>query len=80
MRCCTRRCYAQGTATRWAAQPDQGRIRASSTPLAALDGDAPLLFTGEMIYPWMLASDPVLAPLADAAELLAQRDSLAGPV
>ncbi len=67
-------CYAQGTATRWAAQ----RVRAEFPEFdaaAALDGDAPLLFTGEMIYPWMLAGDPVLAPLADAAELLARRDS-----
>ena len=67
-------CYAQGTATRWAAQ----RIRAEFPEFdaaTALDGDEPLLFTGEMIYPWMLAGDPVLAPLADAAELLAQRDS-----
>jgi pimeloyl-ACP methyl ester carboxylesterase len=66
-------CYAQGTATRWAAQ----RIRAEFPEFdaaAALDGDDPLLFTGEMIYPWMLANDPVLAPLATAAELLAQRD------
>ena len=65
--------YAQGTATRWAAQ----RIRAEFPEFdaaAAVDGDDPLLFTGEMIYPWMLANDPVLAPLADAAELLAQRD------
>ena len=67
-------CYAQGAATRWAAQ----RVRAEFPEFdaaAALDSDAPLLFTGEMIYPWMLAGDPVLAPLADAAELLAQRDS-----
>ena len=67
-------CYAQSTATRWAAQ----RIRAEFGEFdaaAALDGDDPLLFTGEMIYPWMLAGDPVLAPLADVAELLAQRDS-----
>jgi hypothetical protein len=42
---------------------------------AALDGDDPLLFTGEMIYPWMLENDPVLAPLAEAGEILAQRDS-----
>ncbi|HZC40819.1 MAG TPA: alpha/beta hydrolase, partial [Streptosporangiaceae bacterium] len=40
----------------------------------ALDGDADLLFTGEMIYPWMFRTDPVLAPLAEAAELLAQRE------
>jgi pimeloyl-ACP methyl ester carboxylesterase len=67
-------CYAQGPATRWAAQ----RVRAefpAFDPAAAVDGDAPLYFTGEMIYPWMLALDPALQPLREAAELLAQRDT-----
>jgi pimeloyl-ACP methyl ester carboxylesterase len=66
-------CYAQGRATRWAAQ----RIRTEFPgfdPAAAVDGDGPLLFTGEMIYPWMTALDPALVPLREAAELLAQRD------
>jgi pimeloyl-ACP methyl ester carboxylesterase len=65
--------YAQGDATRWSAQ----RIRAEFSEFdaaAALDGDEPLLFTGEMIYPWMFRADPVLAPLAETAELLACRD------
>jgi pimeloyl-ACP methyl ester carboxylesterase len=67
-------CYAQGTATGWAAQ----RVRAEFAefnPAAAVDGDGPLLFTGEMIYPWMVENDPVLAPLTEAAQLLAERDS-----
>jgi pimeloyl-ACP methyl ester carboxylesterase len=67
-------CYASASATRWAAQ----RIRAEYPEFdaaATLDGDTPLLFTGEMIYPWMLENDPVLAPLAEAGEILAQRDS-----
>ena len=38
-----------------------------------MDGDIPLLFTGEMIYPWMFGTDPVLRPLRDAAEELAAR-------
>jgi len=66
-------CYAQGGATRWAAQ----RVRAEFPEFdagTALDGDGPLLFTGEMIYPWMFENDPVLAPLAEAAEILAQRE------
>jgi pimeloyl-ACP methyl ester carboxylesterase len=66
-------CYAQGPATRWAAQ----RVRAEFSgfsPAAALDGDGPLLFTGEMIYPWMFRTDPALLPLAEAADLLAERD------
>jgi pimeloyl-ACP methyl ester carboxylesterase len=66
-------CYAQGAATRWSAQ----RIRAEFpefAPASAVDGDAPLLFTGEMVFPWLFDVDPALRPLAEAAELLAQRD------
>jgi pimeloyl-ACP methyl ester carboxylesterase len=65
-------CYAQGGATRWSAQ----RIRAEFAefdPAAALDGNGPLLFTGEMIYPWMFDADPVLRPLRGAADALAER-------
>jgi pimeloyl-ACP methyl ester carboxylesterase len=66
-------CYAQGTATRWSAQ----RIRTEFgefDPRLALDGSAPLFFTGEMIYPWMIDADPVLRPLRAAADILAERD------
>ena len=66
-------CYAQGAATRWSAQ----RIRAEFggfDPGPAIEGTAPLLFTGEMIYPWMIDDDPVLRPLRVAADILAERD------
>jgi pimeloyl-ACP methyl ester carboxylesterase len=66
-------CYGHGGATRWAAQ----RVRAEFPEFdaaLALDRGDPVLFTGEMIYPWMLEADPVLAPLADAGRLLAQRE------
>ena len=65
-------CYAQGAATRWSAQ----RIRSEFgefDPAAAIDGDGPLLFTGEMIYPWMFEADPALRPLRGAADVLAER-------
>jgi pimeloyl-ACP methyl ester carboxylesterase len=65
-------CYAQGAATRWSAQ----RIRAEFgefDPGPALEGSEPLLFTGEMIYPWMFDHDPVLRPLREAAGLIAER-------
>ena len=42
-------------------------------PAAALDGGAPLMFTGEMIYPWMADDEPQLQSLREAAELLAER-------
>lgn len=59
--------YAQGEATRWAAE----RVRAEYPEFSP---DAlRLLFTGEMIYPWMFETDPTLAPLAETARLLAER-------
>jgi len=67
-------CYAQGTATRWAADRIMAEFPAFD-PAAAVDGDITLLFTGEMIYPWMFETDPVLRPLRDVAEDLAARDS-----
>ena len=33
-----------------------------------------ILFTGEMIYPWIFEEDSSLAPLRDAANLLAELD------
>jgi len=64
-------CYAQGAATRWSAQ----RIRAEFPgfdPGPAIEGAEPLLFTGEMIYPWMFEQDPVLRPFQEAASLVAE--------
>ena len=66
-------CYAQRKATRWAAQ----RVRSEFPEFdaaAALDSDAPVMFTGEMVYPWMAELDPALRPLREAAEILANRD------
>jgi pimeloyl-ACP methyl ester carboxylesterase len=65
--------YSRGPATRWAAQ----RVRAQFPEFdgaRAVDGDEPLMFTGEMIYPWMFETDPVLQPLAAAAQELAERE------
>ncbi|MCD0450449.1 alpha/beta hydrolase [Actinocorallia sp. API 0066] len=56
--------YAQGTATRWAAE----RVRAE---FPEFDGSAPFRFTGEMIYPWLFEEDAALAPLRPAAKALA---------
>ncbi len=66
--------YGQGAATRWAAE----RVRSEFPEFSAADalaGDDPVLFTGEMIYPWMFETHPALRPLAGAAEVLAQRES-----
>lgn len=55
-------CYADGCATNWAAQQMLPDIYATH----------PDLFTGEHVFPWMFEEISALAPLRDAAELLAQ--------
>jgi pimeloyl-ACP methyl ester carboxylesterase len=56
-------CYADGGATRWSAER-----------LLPPDYDAPELFTGEHVYPWLFEDYAELAPLREAAEILAQRE------
>jgi len=55
-------CYADGGATRWSAQ----RL------LPAEYDEDPALLTGEHVYPWMFEDYGALAPLREAAELLAE--------
>ena len=57
-------CWADGGATRWSAQ----RVLP-----ADYEADAEL-FTGEHVYPWMFEEYGALAPLRDAAELLAEHE------
>lgn len=57
-------CYADGVATRWSAD----RVRP-----AEFDAD-PTLFTGEHVFPWMFTDFAELAPLREAAELLADHE------
>ncbi len=57
-------CYADGQATRWSAErtmPEE--LRQDAT-----------LFTGEHVFPWNFEDDADLAPLREAAHLLAERD------
>ncbi len=58
--------YCQGTASNWSAE----RLR-REYPLFEPDPERQILFTGEMIYPWMFDEYPQLQPLKEAAELLA---------
>jgi pimeloyl-ACP methyl ester carboxylesterase len=60
--------YGQGGATSWAAH----QVMAGLGEFAQ-DAD-PLLFTGEMIYPWMFQEIAALRPFAGAAEILATTD------
>ncbi|NGO69220.1 alpha/beta hydrolase [Streptomyces sp. SB3404] len=65
--------YAQGPgATDWSAHRVRDEFPAFDAA-AALDSDAPITFTGEMIYPWMFDTDPMLQPFRQAAHLIAER-------
>jgi pimeloyl-ACP methyl ester carboxylesterase len=60
------------TGTDWAAE----RVRKEFPEFdadSALRSDRPVLFTGEMIYPWMFEADPALRPLRETAQSLAER-------
>jgi pimeloyl-ACP methyl ester carboxylesterase len=74
--------YCQGSASRWSAQ----RIRAEypefdrssdrpGTPSKDPSKDGPVLFTGEMVYPWMFQEYTALAPMAGAADILAEHEA-----
>lgn len=61
--------YAQGAATLWSAE----RIRAEFPEFEPDPARRrPLLFTGEMTYPWMLEEHAELRPMAEAARILAE--------
>jgi len=60
--------YGQGGPTRWAAD----RVRASRSQFEP--SATPMLFTGEMMYPWMFQDIRALRPFAEAAERLASVD------
>lgn len=60
--------YGAGAATGWAAQREHDR-----RPEFGADA-RPVLFTAEMMYPWMFREIRSLRPFAEAADLLAAKD------
>jgi pimeloyl-ACP methyl ester carboxylesterase len=62
--------YCQGDASAWAAHRALAEF-----PEFDPEGDGPVRFTGEMIYPWHFEEDPALVPLRACAEELAAYDS-----
>jgi hypothetical protein len=61
--------YCQESASNWSAE----RVRAGF-PEFQIRPEAPVFFTGEMIYPWMFDEYTHLRPLTEAAEILAAYD------
>lgn len=62
-------CYTQGAASRWSAE----RLRGEHAGLDPGRRD-PLMFTGEMIYPWMFEEIGALRSLGPVARRLAERE------
>jgi pimeloyl-ACP methyl ester carboxylesterase len=61
--------YCEGVASNWSAH----RVRSEYPEFDIAHGQA-ALFTGEMVYPWMLDEYRYLRPLKEAAEILATYD------
>ena len=67
-------CYASpGVVTGWSWQRVREELGVPAEPVVDADGVARLPLTGENIHRSSVAADPALAPLAEAADLLAQR-------
>lgn len=66
-------CYTQRAASNWSAGRLIHEFPEFATDDAHRDDAAPLLFTGEMVYPWMFDQYAQLLPLKAAAELLAAK-------
>jgi len=64
--------YCQHEASRWSAE----RTRAEFAQFEP--GADEVMFTGEMIYPWVFDEDPALVPLRDVAHDLAAKDDWPG--
>ena len=61
-------CYTQASASDWSAE----RLL-RDYPEFGHDKEGPILFTGEMVYPWMMDVYPQLKALKAAADLLAKK-------
>lgn len=65
--------YCQGAAANWSAARVQAEFPAFDLRAAA-NGQAPVYFMGEMVFPWMFEDYAYLRPLQGAAEILAAYD------
>lgn len=61
-------CYAQQFSTQWSAEKIRGEF-----PEFDSNSRDPFLFTGEMLYPWMMDQFSTLSPLKEAANILAEK-------
>jgi pimeloyl-ACP methyl ester carboxylesterase len=67
-------CYGEpGVVTAWSSQRVREELAVAAGPVREADGVERLPLTGENVHRSSVAADPALAPLAEAADLLAAR-------
>lgn len=65
--------YCQGSASEWSASSIRTEVENKFDAIRAAKEGHPVLFTGEMIFPWMFDEIHALKPLKDAAHKLAEK-------
>ena len=66
-------CGEPGVVTGWSSQRVRAELGVRAEPVREPDGAVRLPLTGENVHPSSVAADPALAPLREAADLLAER-------
>lgn len=66
--------YCQGTSSRWSAHRVRAEQETRFDAIKAAKEGHPILFTGEMMFPWMFDEIHALRPFKDAANLLAEKE------
>ncbi|OMP00327.1 putative Proline iminopeptidase [Corchorus olitorius] len=66
--------YCQGASSRWSAHRVRADLDSQFDAIKAAKEGRPILFTGEMIFPWMFDEVHALRPFKDAAHLLAEKE------
>lgn len=66
--------YCQGASSRWSAHRIRDDYGNKFDAAKAAKEGRPVLFTGEMIFPWMFDEVHALRPFKEAAELLAKKE------
>ncbi|BFI04524.1 hypothetical protein MPTK1_1g14320 [Marchantia polymorpha subsp. ruderalis] len=66
--------YCQGAASNWAAQRVREELGDQFDAVKAATNGQKVLFTGEMIFPWMFDDLKTLQPFKEVAEILAKKE------
>ncbi|KAG6427179.1 hypothetical protein SASPL_111419 [Salvia splendens] len=65
--------YCQGASSSWSAHRIRAENESQFDAMKAIKEGRPVLFTGEMIFPWIFDEMHALKPLKEAAHLLAEK-------